>query len=103
MGLLPGNYNFKIWKGATLSKEISLRDRVGVPIDLTGAGAVLNLPGLTLTDGNGLTVSNDGTVKIVMTPEQTRSFTWKRANYELLIIADETYPILTGQVIALGI
>lgn len=102
MGLLPGNYNFKIWKGATLSKEISLRDKVGVPINLTGMGARMNMPGITLSDGNGLTLS-DGKVRIVMTPEQTRSITWKRANYELLIVSDETYPILTGQIIALGI
>lgn len=103
MGLLPGHYNFKIWKGAVLSKQFSLRDRTGQSVDLTGLGVEFRLPGLVLDLNSGLEVVDPGVVELTLTSDQTRAITWKRANYELVVLAEEDYPMLTGQVIALGI
>lgn len=103
MGLLPGYYSFKIWKGATLSKQISLRDRTGAPIDLTGFDIEFRMPNLVLTRGDGLLVDDaEGAITLVLTSDQTRAITWKRANYSVVITSDEEYVVLTGQIFAIG-
>jgi hypothetical protein len=108
MGLLPGRYNFKVWKGGTVSKRITIaEDAVGTPRDLTGCTAIFRVVTDTTTlEPATLTIDGpNGIVDLVIPDEVTATFDFKKANYEFLIVdtSGNADPYLWGQIQVVGI
>lgn len=75
----PVQWDITLPAGATFTEYITLQDSLGTPIPLSTWTGEMEFrrrykdvtPLLTLTDGNGLTLEEDGKVYINMTHEQT--------------------------------
>jgi len=98
MSVEPAKVNFSIWKGATFLKRLTLyTDETRTAVrDLSGSTAYLDIKDkpdgnvlLSLTTGNGgITLSDQGTIDLKITDEDTNLITWKTGVYDL-IITDE--------------
>lgn len=99
-----------IEQGADLSRKITWSDSAGVPVNLTGytarmqvrasVGASAVLMELTTENGGIVLGGSAGTIELVRTAAQTAAFTWRRGIYdlELLSPAGKVTRLLKGEV-----
>lgn len=94
-------YDFEIEQGTTLLKPIVWKDSAGVPVNLTGYTARMQvrqstsaadvLLELSTTNSRISITPLTGTVTLIFTPEVTSAITWRRGKYDLeLTSADGT-------------
>lgn len=118
MSLEPARHNWKIWRGATFHKKVTiLEGGIGSdPRDLTGYTALLEIKDvpdgtvlLTLSTANsGIVLGGAlGTVEIIISDTATATLTWKSGIYDLMITdaggSDETDAILFGNFTVTGV
>lgn len=87
----PGKYPFSIPKGGTFDKTITYAIG-GVAVNLTGYTAEMQIrsnpsisPVVSLTQGAGLTLGADGTIRIVIAATVTTTITTGTYQYDLFI------------------
>lgn len=100
---MAGEYDIHIDAGATFQHRVTWRAGC-TPVDLTGAtarmqiGAIGGAPVMTLTDGDGLTLGNDGSINVVIAADQTPLLT-DGMGYELEVdMGGTVYRLLQGRV-----
>ncbi|WP_396180133.1 hypothetical protein [Flavobacterium sp.] len=86
-------YNFEIEQGATLARPIVWKDGNGVPVNLTGYSAKMQVRQntssqevlLELSTANGkITITPlTGTITLIFGAATTAAITWKRGKYDL--------------------
>lgn len=96
-------------QGSTFDATITLLGADGLPIDLTGYTALMQIrryvgapvAALTLDGPPGLTLNNVGEVKVRLTDEQTSTLRFDRAKYDITITDPQgcTVRVLQGTVI----
>jgi hypothetical protein len=112
--MIPAEWNFTIYQGATFRRTLTLNESDGVtPVDLTGCTLRMQLreelesatPAIELTNTNGrLTIldqtTNKGKVRVLVTDEETAALTFDSAVFDMeLEYADGTVDrILEGKV-----
>lgn len=95
--MAAATFDFDIEQGATLIRPFRWRDGEGTPIDMTGCKARMQCRP-TVSSGNvllQLTTENggieldptDGLITLTFTAEMTAAITWKKAKYDLEIVA----------------
>lgn len=117
MSYLPARQNFKIWTKSTFHYRFQWliqADNINTPQNLTGfhgSLVIVSIDGLTtyktLTDENGGLVFNgtSGNIDIIISKAETETLGWTAANYLLTVLNpsnNETYPLLTGRLTAIG-
>lgn len=99
----PKESNFNVVQGDTLNLNVLYKDPDGLPIDLTGYAASLEVkdkPGgrilcATASVGDGITITSaSGSIDISLSPSKTRKFTVPRAAYQLQLSYNNTYTTL---------
>lgn len=87
-----GNYDLYIEQGATFNKQLTWKDSVGNPVNLTGYTARLQIrTSLTesttiasLTQGSGITLGGAlGTIVLLLSAVQTAAITQTKGVYDL--------------------
>ena len=94
-----GSYDILIEQGATFIRDIVWKDSMGVPVDVTGYTARMQLRAqkssteilLSLTTENGCITmgSTDGKVHLEIPAETTATYSARRAVYDLEMIDPE--------------
>lgn len=109
MSLLPGRYNFKVWRGATTYKRIQI-DENNSPKNLGGCTARLTISiphrdPINFSSDSSINVDPSGIVEIKLTDEETATFDWPKGNYQLIITypSGDSDPYLYGRIQVLGI
>ncbi len=104
---MAATYRFNIDQGTTVKRTLRwLRD--GLPVDLTGASARMEIRtavGGTLlhrldTTNGGLTLGPDGTILIKIAPDVTTAWTAQSGVYDLEVVdsAGQVTRLIQGQV-----
>lgn len=99
----PAKHNLYVYRGATLSEDVTWKDENGVPIDLTGFTARMHMretmdsatPFLTLTTENGgITLGGAaGTIDILASATATSAITATAGVYDLELVASDTITV----------
>lgn len=101
---LPGQLNFPIYVGATLSLTLTWTTN-GVPVDLSGYAAALTIRDgqdvvIAMTTANGRIVLGGaaGTVTLTVAAEDTAALTPGTADYDLLLTSSggTVTPLVAG-------
>jgi hypothetical protein len=107
MGILPGRYNFKIFRGGTVDKRFTIYLDVeqNQPRDLTNSHVTFQIYNGTeidwaATDADNIVLGGtEGTIDLTIPADVTEAFPWTRANYVLYVIDDDSSdPYLHGQI-----
>jgi len=99
--MAAANYDFEIEQGATLIKPIVWKDSAGVPVNLAGYSARMQvrrsassddvLLEMTTQNGKIQIAAATGTVTLVFGATTTAAINWRRGKYDLeLVSADGT-------------
>jgi len=122
-----GAYNFTIEQGTTVVKQFTYKDSAGLPVDLSGYSASMQLREAHTSDGyidsfngsvnsatgssglaiiitSGSATSTKGTIQLTISAIDTAAYTFTSAVYDLEIkrIADSTVSRLLQGVIVLS-
>lgn len=94
---MPANYDLKIYQGATFNQEIIWKDSAGLPVNLTGYSARLQVrlshsdqnKLLEMTSANGkITLgTTDGKITLKLTDVETTGLTWSSGVYDLEMVS----------------
>jgi hypothetical protein len=100
---MAGQKNFEVDQNATFSFIIEYKDNNGLPIDLTGATAKMQVRdtkggtklAFSLTSpGGGITITPLlGMLSIKMTPTQTNKLFYPKSSYDIMITDSNTNKI----------
>lgn len=117
MSILPDRANFKIWRGATFRKRLTIYESDGTtPRDLTDYTAELIIrdepdgtPLLTLTTENdGIVITGaSGVIDLIISASESANIDWNVGVYDLTItsgdVGGDTDALLFGTFSASGI
>lgn len=99
--MAAGKYDFEIEQGTSLAKPFVWKDGDGVPVDLSGYTARMQvrqsvtsdtvLQELLSTDGTIVLGGAAGTITLTLSATAMAAITWKRGKYDLELVASNGF------------
>lgn len=106
MTAVPGKYNITVKQGSSFSQKFVYENSAGVPYNLTGYGAKMQVREyfngpvlLELTTDNGKLVITPltGEIEMILKPLDTKSLNFSKAIYDLdIYIGNNVYTLFEG-------